>query len=448
MIEICTVGGFDEVGKNCTAIKVDDEVVLLDMGLQLDKYIAYTENEDLVDISPKELTKVGAIPDIASIEDWRKKVIAIIPSHAHLDHIGAIPFIGKKFNAPVICTPFTKAVLTTILKDEKINFKNKIKTLNPNSTLKLSKNITIEFIYMTHSTPQTVMIAVHTKYGSVLYANDFKFDDSPVLGQKPNYKRLKELGKKNVECLLIDSIYAGKAMKTPSEKVAAEMLKDVMLGVENQGKAILVTTFSSHIARLKSIIKYGRKLNRKIVFLGRSLYKYVSAAEDVGIVNFSKEVDLVKYSSQIKKKLKKLRGKEKKYIFVVTGHQGEEQAVLSKMANDILPFAFKQGDNIIFSCTTIPTPINFAAREELENKLRGKGVRIFNDIHVSGHASKEDQRDLINMVKPKHIIPAHVDAKMASAMADLAKEEGYKIGENVHIMGDGARLNIGLKNHK
>ncbi|MBW2967794.1 MBL fold metallo-hydrolase, partial [Candidatus Woesearchaeota archaeon] len=147
-IEICTVGGYNEVGKNMTAIRVDDEVVIIDMGLHLEPYIKYTDEEsDFVkEISAAALTKIGAIPDIKPIAHWRKKVVAVVPTHAHLDHVGAIPYLSNKFRAPIICTPFTAEVINAICQDEKIKLDNDVKVLNPNSSMKVGKNLKVEFI--------------------------------------------------------------------------------------------------------------------------------------------------------------------------------------------------------------------------------------------------------------------------------------------------------------
>jgi len=330
-----------------------------------------------------------------------------------------------------------------ITKDEKIKLKNELKALNVNSVYRVSDNIKIEFINMTHSIPQTVMIAIHTKYGIVIYANDFKFDNHPVIGKKPDYSKLKELGGKGVLCLIVDSTRANQAIKTPSEIVAKEMLRDVMLGVNSKGKAVIVTTFSSHIARLKSIIEFGKKMQRKIIFLGRSLAKYVEAAENIDLVQFSKDVEIVKYGNQIKKKLKEIMKKGKdKYLLVVTGHQGERKATLSKMVNQDLPFKFNPEDHIIFSCTVIPSETNIENRQRLEGELEEYGVRIFKDIHTSGHASREDLRDLINSVKPKHIIPAHGEKEMKESLAGLCVEKGYERGDTVHILKNGEKIEI------
>lgn len=443
VIELCTVGGYNEVGKNMTAVKYKDEVVLMDMGLEVEKYIsAKDEDEDDI-ISVKELLHQGAVPDESFIKDWKSNVRAIIPTHAHLDHLGAIPYLAFKYHCPVIGSGYTIEVLKAILSDRELKLPNKLIRLQNNGKHKL-RNIKIEFINTTHSTPDTVMVAVHTPEGIIIYANDFKFDNYPVLGEKPNYARLKQLGNTGkVKVLILDSLYSGLERKTPSESIAREMLRDVMLGVPTDNKGVVVTTFSSHIARLKSIVEFGQKMNRKIVFLGRSLAKYTYAAETVGLVKFSKKVDICGYKNQISKKLREIEKQGRhKYLIVATGHQGEPDAVLSKIANDKLKFGLQPEDHVIFSCCVIPNPINIANRDVLESNLKNMRVRIFKDIHESGHASREDHRDFISMVKPKHIIPAHGDISKTSNMISLGREMGYELGKTIHLMQDGQRLSI------
>ena len=442
MVEICTVGGYNEVGKNSTAIKIDDEAYILDLGIHLENYVKYTRDEDIINIKPKELMNTGSVPDISAIEDWKSKVRMILPTHAHLDHLGAIPYLANNFKANVMCTPFTSEVLNGILAEDKIKLNGKVRSMSANSSFQASGNVKIEFIHVTHSTPHTVMIALHTKEGIILYANDFKFDLFPTLGKKPNFKRLEELGKQKVLALICDSTYAADARKMPSESIAKEMLREVMLGISSKNKHVVVTTFSSHIARLNSIVEFGKKMNRKIVFMGRSMSKYVRAAEATGIANFTNKVEVLKFSGQIKKKLKKIAKERGRYLMVETGHQGEPNSVLSKMMNGELKFKFFPEDHIIFSCRTIPTPTNIENRQRLESDLRSFNVRIFKDIHQSGHAAREDLRELINLVKPQHIIPAHGEPAMLNALADLAAEMGYKKGQNVHVMGNGERIKL------
>jgi ribonuclease J len=439
MIEVCAVGGFKEVGGNCTAIKVDDDVVILDMGLHMEHYVKYTEQEDLRDPTTKQLIKAECVPNITHIQDWMDNVRAIIPSHAHLDHVGAMPFLANKFAAPIIATPFTIEVIEALSRD-KNKIKNKLIRINPNSTFKITDKITVEFIHVTHSTPQTSIIALNTPYGTILYANDFKLDNSPTLGAKPNYKRLKQLQGKVVLCIM-ECLYSEKPGKMPSESVAKQLLKEVMLETNNKGKAMIVTTFSSHIARLRSIIEFGRKLNRKVVFLGRSLNKYVTAAENVGLVDFTGQIGMIYFGQRARKMLKKCAPQKDQYLLVMTGHQGEPKAMLSRIANDDIQFPIENGDIIIFSAQTIPTPPTIANRAVLEEKLQDKGARIFTDIHVSGHSAREDLRDFIEMVRPRNIIPTHGEPGMLAGLADLAYQIGYK-HDQVHLLFNGQRMKV------
>ena len=377
--------------------------------------------------------RVGAVPDVSAIDGWKSNVKMVMPTHAHLDHLGAIPYMANNFKANIMCTPFTSEVLNGILTEDKIKLNGRIKSMSANSLFQASNNVKIEFVHVTHSTPHTVMIALHTKEGVILYANDFKFDLFPTLGK---------LGKQKVLALICDSTYAADARKMPSESIAKEMLKEVMLGIGSKNKHVVVTTFSSHIARLNSIVEFGQKMNRKIVFMGRSMAKYVRAAEATGIAKFTNKVEILKFGGQIKRKLNKIARDRGKYLMVVTGHQGEPKSTLAKMMNGELKFNFMPEDHIIFSCRTIPSPTNIENREKLEANLRSFNVRIFKDIHQSGHAAREDMRDLINLVKPQHIIPAHGEPKMLNALADLATEMGYKKGNNVHVMGNGERIRL------
>ncbi|MBW2987915.1 ribonuclease J, partial [Candidatus Woesearchaeota archaeon] len=245
MIEIFAIGGYDEVGKNMTMVRVDGEAVILDMGLHIESYVNYTESrEDITETSVKTLIKHNIVPDFSKVSQYSDEVKAIIPTHAHLDHLGAVPFLAKNFNAPVVCTPFTREVLLSIIKDDHFQFPNQVKTLNINSKLKLTKNLSVEFINSTHSTPQTVMVALHTKYGVVLYANDFKFDEFPTFGMKTNIEKLRKFSQSHkVVALVVDSTYSNREQKTPSESVAKEMLRDVMLGTDTRGRCVIVTTF-------------------------------------------------------------------------------------------------------------------------------------------------------------------------------------------------------------
>jgi len=441
-LQIITVGGYSEIGRNCTLVKVDDEAVLLDLGLHMDYYIAYTEeSEDMPnkDMSAEALIRVNAVPNLHHIQDLWPKVKAICISHAHLDHVGAVPFLSNKFKADIHATNYTIEVLKTMVSNEKISLRNNMVAHPVNSKFKVSNKISIEFINVTHSVPQTVIIAVHTPYGILVYANDFKLDNAPTLGDKPNFKRLEELGQKGVKVLIVDSLYADTPMKTPSESIAKEMLKDVLLGVNSKGKAVIITTFSSHIARLRSIVELARKLNRRPVFIGRSLDKYITAAKNAGIIDLEKQAEHIKYGGKVKKFFKTVKHPEKQ-MFIVTGHQGEPGAVLSRMVFQHL-YKFEEEDHVIFSCGVIPVENSIRNRQKLDAALKEKKIRLFTDVHVSGHAFREDHRDLIHLLKPENIVPTHAHKKKLEAMKELCLEMGYK-PDKIHILHNGVQVNF------
>jgi ribonuclease J len=441
-IEICAVGGYGEVGKNMTAIKIDDEVILFDMGIHLPNYISYTQDDqhDIFHKDSNELIDVEAVPNPKTIADWQSKVVAIIPTHAHLDHIGAIPYIADRFDAPVYCTPFTKYVILNILKDERIKIPNEIIEVAVNSKIKITDKLTVEFLNMTHSTPHTAMCVLHTPYGSVLYGNDFKLDDQPTLGKKPNYARLKAMGEKGiVKVAIIDTLYADSPSKAGSESVAKQMLKDTLLCSDFDG-AVLVTTFSSHIARIKSAADLAQKMGRIPIAMGRSLAKYLDAARDAGIYEFPGPI--IKYGRQRHRKFKELNRNKKDYVILVTGHQGEPNAVLSKICDKQLPFFLERDDAVVFSCNVIPVEPNIENRVVLESKLKRLKVRMFKGVHVSGHGAKEDLRELLKMCKPKHVIPAHSEQHCMDDFADLARELGYKKNKTLHMIYNKDRLTL------
>jgi len=440
-LQIIGVGGYSEVGKNMTAVKVDDEIIILDMGLYIPKLVEY-EDEDPRDLSVELLTKREIVPDDSILKKERHNVKAIVVGHAHLDHVGAVPFLCHNYTCPIIATPFTIEILEGLAREKHIKIKNKIRKLNPGSVIKISNNISIEFIHITHSTIQTALIAVHTKYGTIVYANDFKLDNDPTLGNKPDYAKIMQLGNKGVLALIMESLYSHKEGKTPSEKVAREMLKDVLLGTNNKNKLVVVTTFSSHIARIKSIIEYGKRMNRKVVLLGRSMEKYVSAAEKIKFVNFRKDAEVVGYADVIKKKLKHIEKEGRdKYLIICTGNQGEPRSVLSKMIDGVFPWTWLPGDHVVFSSSTIPTKETIANRKLIEDKLSRRKIRIFKDIHVSGHAFKEDLRYMIEMLKPKHLFPSHGDVSYQQGLEDVAEELGHK-KENIHLMKNGSIITL------
>lgn len=443
MIKLHAVGGYSEVGKNMTCIEFGDDAFIFDAGLFLPP-IVELEDQRKEGYTEKKLREIDALPDDSVIKELQHKVRAIFISHAHLDHVGAVPYLAHKYNAEIAATPYTMEILRSLLYDQNIRLNNKIRAVTPNSRfiVKGKKDYEIEFINITHSTLQAALIALHTDKGVVLYANDFKFDNSPIVGKPPNYKRLKELAREGILALIVESLYADDERKTPSEKIARGLLEDVMLTTSNEDACIVATTFSSHIARLKSIVDCGKQLGREILFLGRSLHRYVSAAAKLKLAPFAPDIKLITYRTQLERALKKVSKNRTKYLLVCTGHQGEPGSILDRLVHGKLPFSFLSRDHVIFSSRIIPSPINMANRKQLEKKLKEKGARIFTDVHVSGHCGREDLRDMIEMLQPQHIIPAHGEMQKLTALAELATELGYSLGKDVHILQDGQKLNL------
>jgi ribonuclease J len=443
MVKVHTVGGFSEVGKNMVVVELEEDAFIFDEGFFLPAIVSMQERDKIM--TEKRLKAIKAVPDDTAIAKIKHKVRAQFISHAHLDHVGAIPFLSDKYNAPIYGTPFTMQVLNSLLADNDIVLKNKTFPIKPNTTFYVqgkNQKYKIDFINITHSTAQSLMIAIHTPKGAIIYANDFKLDDTPVLGLKPNYKRLREISKEGVLLFIVDSLYSGSEKKTPSEKVARVLLEEVLLTIQNRNAGMIITTFSSHIARLKSIVEFGKKLNREVVFLGRSLDKYSTAAKNIGIAPFLNDVRISKYRRQVERTLKQVEKKRKDYMIVCTGHQGEPGSILERLSRHQLPFKINKDDNIVFSSSVIPTQTNKDQFAKMEASLKKSKPRIFRDAHVSGHGGREDLRDIMQIVNPQHVIPSHGGFDKTEPMVELTKELGYKLHKTCHLMQDGGILKL------
>ncbi len=437
-MKLYTMGGSDESGKNMFAFEINNEIFICDIGLQLSNLVLYHDEVD--NMAVEELIEKEIIADPKILLDQKEKVKGIIVSHAHLDHVGGIQYIASMFNCPIYATPYTIEVLKVLMKSSK-NFneplKNKFIKVNVNSSVKFSKDIEIEFINATHSIPQTAIVAIHTPNGVIMYANDFKFDNRPALGQRTNYERLREIDKnEGIKMLVVDSVRSNRKRKTLSEIVVKEMLRDIFIETDIVNtKGVIITTFASHITRLKSIMELTSELGRKLVFIGRSLGKYCKAAKNAGIIDFKeKGVIIAESPAETSKWLETINKNKKEYVIVCTGHQGEDNAVLTRIAEGKTPYEIKEDDKIVFSSEVIPTQVNIEASQALHSKLEPYRCKIYKDIHVSGHASREDHRDLLNMIHPKYIVPVHGDVRLKEGMIELAEELGYEEGKNLLLL--------------
>jgi len=438
-VEVIAIGGYEEVGKNMTAIKVEDEVVIFDMGIHLDR-ISIHEDTDIDRMHSLDLIERGVIPDDTLMKDVDGKVKGIVFTHGHLDHIGAVAKLAHRYDAPIIATPYSIALIERTIKGErKFSVSNPLKTLNSGSKMPLSKNFTLEFVQSTHSIPQAVIAALHTPKGLIIYANDFKFDNHQKISPPPDYNRLRELGRKGVLSLIVETTRANEfhEVKTYSERVARVMLEDIMKDplVDNAG--MLITTFSSHIERIQTIADIAKTSEREILFLGRSMERYCGIAQNLGILDLPDNASVYGSPKSVNKSLSIAEDNREDYLLVTTGHQGEPDALLPRIASGRTPFQVKPGDNVIISAPIIPNPTNAANRHIMESRLLSSGARIYSNAHVSGHAGREDHRDFLRMLKPLHIIPSHGNLQMLAAYGELAEEEGYRIGNNIHILRNG-----------
>ncbi len=445
-MEVCSVGGYEFVGNNMTALKVGDDVFLFDAGVNIPSLIEMQGDENVHFYSERELRKFKAIPNDLLLDKlgWSDKVRAIIIGHAHLDHVGAVPWIAHRYpNAVIMGTAFATTLLKTIANDEKIMINNKIIAAKENSSYVIkgqSANYKIDFIRATHSTLQCSFLALHTKQGIFFYAVDFKLDDNPVIGLPPNYAKLKEIGKQGVKVLVVNALYSGAKGRTPSEIKAREKLQKAMFSVKDKKSAFFVSTFSSHIARLKSIIEFARKTGRRVIILGRSMDKYISCAIRAKQWPVRDKFKLAKFRGHVNSTLKKIEKQRGKYLVICTGHQAEQGSILDRIVREKTSFKFRRGDNLIFSSKVIPVEENIKARRKMDYTLKKKGVRVQDNVHVSGHGSEEDIRMLIKMLKPEHIIPTHGTPEQEKPAIEIAEKLGYKFGKTVHLSKDGKLL--------
>lgn len=432
-MNLYTIGGYNEVGKNMTALEVRDEILILDMGYDMEELIDM--DRSIESASAKDVIQMGVVPDDKLLYKQRDKVKGIVIGHGHLDHVGAVGKLAGSYDCPILASPYTMKIVEEQIKEENKNIKNKRIVLDSGKTLKLTSNLAIEFVKVTHSIPDTMLTLVHTPEGRFAYGLDFRIDREPVLGDTVDFDRLEELGKEGVKILVGDSTRVHDGGISSTESAVKDQLQFKYNQLYKDQSAIIVTTFSSHIERLKSILEVndGR---RKVAFIGRSLKEYTRPADELGYINL-RDVEIASYRDEVNQLFEKIAENKEEWLIVCTGNQGEDKSVLKKLSMDEYPFQLQSGDHVIFSTSTIPTLINRAERYKLERNLKKKNVKLHLDIHASGHGHREDLRLLIQTLKPEIMIPGHGDIHKLAEHALLAQEEGYKLNENLFICENG-----------
>jgi len=416
-IRIIPLGGLNEIGKNMLVIEVNDEIVVIDCGL------AFPEDEMLgVDL---------VIPDISYLIKNKEKVRALILTHGHEDHIGAIPYVLRDLNIPIYGTKLTLGLVEIKLTEFGIDLNSvKLFTVRAGDVISFN-NMRIEFIRTTHSIADSVAVAIHTPLGPIVHTGDFKVDFTPIEGEPIDLIRFAELGKQGVLALLCDSTNAERPGFTLSEKTVGATFDRIFS--QAQGR-VIVATFSSHIHRVQQVINSAEKQGRKICVLGRSMVNVVNKALELGYLKMPDGmlIDVDEIDNYPMNKI----------VLITTGSQGEPMSALSRMASaehkkvGIIP-----GDVVIISAAPIPGNEKFVNR--VINDLFRQGAQVIyediDDIHVSGHACQEEIKLIHNLTKPKYSIPVHGEFKHLIHHAKLAMELGEK---NVFVLENGKVLEI------
>ena len=446
-IEIATIGGYEEVGRQMTAVRAGDDVVVFDMGLNLSQVLIH-DNVQTEKMHSLDLIDMGAIPDDRVMSELEGDVQAIVPTHGHLDHIGALSKLAHRYDAPIVATPFTIELVKQEVEDEsKFNVGNDLVKMSAGETMEIgdSGEVELEFVHVTHSIIDAINPVLHTPEGAIVYGLDKRMDFSPVLEDPIDIERFREIGREGngVLCYIEDCTNAGSKGRTPSESVARMHVRDTLQSMEDYDGGIVATTFSSHISRVSSLVEFAKEIGRQPVLLGRSMEKYSGTAERLGFVDFPDDVGMYGHRKSVDRTFKRImkEGKEN-FLPVVTGHQGEPRAMLTRMGRGETPYELENGDKVVFCARVIPEPTNVGQRYQSERLLKMQGARIYDEIHVSGHLREEGHYQMLDALQPQHIIPAHQNLKGLSPYVDLAESQGYALGRDIHVARNGDMIQL------
>lgn len=411
-LKIIPLGGLSEIGKNMTAVEYKDEILVIDCGM------SFPEDEMLgIDI---------VIPDITYLIKNKEKVKAIVLTHGHEDHIGALPYVLKRLNVPVYGTPMTLGLVEIKLKEHKLGGVH-LQRVNAGDSVKLG-HFMVEFIQSCHSIPGSCAIAIHTPLGVIFHTGDFKIDYTPISNELIDLHKIAELGQKGVLVMLADSTNVERKGSTMSERNVGITFENIF---RNTNKRIIVATFSSNVHRVQQVLEAAIKYNRKVVISGRSMVNVVGVAVELGILNLPD--DLIIDIDEMD------RYEDHEIVIVTTGSQGEPMAALSRMAsNEHKKVEIRPGDLVVFSSS--PIPGNEKGISRVINQLFEKGAEVIYEslaeVHVSGHACQEELKLMHRLVKPKYFIPVHGEYRHLMRHAKLAQELGMD-PENIFITGNG-----------
>lgn len=419
---VIPLGGLEEVGKNMTVVQYRDEIIIIDSGVTF-------PDENLLGIDL-------VIPDFTFLENNKDKVKGLFITHGHEDHIGSIPYLYQKIDKTV---PMYGGKLTLALAKSK--FENpgfskelpKMKEVKGRSKVKVGKYFTVEFIKVTHSITDAYALVITTPAGVVFHTGDFKIDLTPVDGEGVDFARLSQIGEQGVDLMLSDSTNSEVEGFTPSEKSVGEAFKQEFSKAKGR---IIVAAFASHVHRLQQIINTAEEYGRRIAIDGRSLVKVFEIASNLGYLRIPEGmmISLAEVDSL----------RDNKVVILCTGTQGEPMAALSRIAKNMHKhIKIKEGDTVIISATPIPGNEK-AVSNNINNLLKYDAEVVFKKIagiHVSGHGSKDEQKFMLNLIKPKYFMPVHGEHKMLKAHKDTAIETGVP-KNNIIIAQNGSKVEV------
>ena len=403
-VRILPLGGLGEIGKNMTAVEREGRIVIVDAGVMFPT--AEMLGIDLV------------LPDFTSLRERADDIEAIVLTHGHEDHVGALPYVLRELGIPraIYGGPLTLGLVRSKLEERKIR-DAPLTVLEPGERVSAGP-FEIETIHMSHSIPDARAVALHTPLGAVLITGDYRFDQTPVDGVPADIARLAELGSEGVLCLCGDSTNADRPGVVPSEATVGPALEQVFAGCEGR---IIVTCFASNVHRVQQVIDAAASLDRKVALVGRSMRKNFNIAANLGMANAPEGIFIQP------KEIEDFP--DGKVIAICTGSQGEPLSALRRMAfNDHRDVELHSGDTIIFSATAIPG--NERSVNETIDKIYEIGATVVTaadaPIHVSGHGSREELKLMLNLTRPRYVFPFHGDHKRIRLHAELAEAVGIE----------------------
>ena len=413
------LGGVGEFGMNCMAVRYGDEMIIVDVGMGFPEESVYG-----VDIS---------VPDFDFLDEYRDDITAIVLTHGHEDHLGALPYILKKFNVPVYCSHFTAGLAESKLEEHDLLGDTLIHRVEPRDVVDIGA-FRIEFIRVSHSLVDCLALAITTPVGVIIHTGDYKVDETPVIGEPIDLRTLRRYGQEGVLALTSDSTNASVPGRTPSERAVIPAFEELF--AETEGR-IFVAAFASSIHRLQIVLDVAQQFGRRVCVLGRSMLKNVEIADRLGYLDIP---DGLLASLNESKTLG-----DDEIVYLVTGSQGEARAALSQMSTQSYKgLAIADGDTVVLSARIIPG--NERAISRLVGEIYKRGGKIIDEkrrlIHVSGHASQEDIRIMTEAVKPKFVIPVHGEYRMLYRHKEFVKNHlGYP-EENIILIENGDVLEL------